>query len=171
MSNPIDAFIAKHGIKMEATPVEGNEHLTDMPAGSRHFSCKITREGSAHEVVTPFSVGPGIVDRWIMEKHPSVTRKGTATYLRPGTLAWEGFVKEHGKKYRPDLPSVLDCLASDAQSIVCAPLFEEWATECGYDTDSRKAEKTWKVCTEQRHLLERLLGSDAFEELLDTERL
>jgi hypothetical protein len=73
----------------------------------------------------------------------------------------------------PELADVLDCLASDAASIENAPNFEDWASELGYDTDSRKAEKTFKVCQKQAEKLRQLLYTDeAYRNLLfNTERL
>lgn len=52
----------------------------------------------------------------------------------------------------PKLKDVLDCLASDSSSIENARSFEEWASDFGYDTDSRKAERTFKACERQGDL-------------------
>jgi hypothetical protein len=71
----------------------------------------------------------------------------------------------------PQLADVLDCLASDAAGVENAQSFENWCAEYGYDTDSRKAEKTFKICERQAENLKRLLGDDAFDQLLwHTER-
>jgi hypothetical protein len=71
----------------------------------------------------------------------------------------------------PTAPEVLDCLASDASSVVDAS-FEDWCSEYGYDTDSRKAEQTYKTIRRQARRLRDLFSSDAFKTLLwDTERL
>ena len=67
----------------------------------------------------------------------------------------------------PKLSSVLDCLASDAAGIDNARGFEDWVSEYGYDTDSRKAERTYKVCEAQYAKLRQFMGSEyAFKELL-----
>jgi hypothetical protein len=44
--------------------------------------------------------------------------------------------------------------------------FEDWAEEMGYDTDSRKAEQTYRNCLESGHKIRMLLGDDIeyFEE-------
>jgi hypothetical protein len=65
----------------------------------------------------------------------------------------------------PEAGEVLDCLASDASSIENARNFEDWAAEYGYDTDSRKAERTFKTCEAQAAKLRAFLG-DGYEELL-----
>lgn len=71
----------------------------------------------------------------------------------------------------PTLPRVLDCLAMDAASIENARDFEAWAAEFGYDTDSRKAERIFNICTEQAGELRELLGAESYVKLLwETER-
>jgi hypothetical protein len=61
----------------------------------------------------------------------------------------------------------VDCLASDAG---CASTFEDWCAELGYDSDSRKAEQTYRLIREQSEKLAALLGP-AYGELLKVERL
>lgn len=71
----------------------------------------------------------------------------------------------------PTAADVLDCLASDAAGFENARSFEEWASEYGYDTDSRKAEKTYKIVAKQAAKLRAMLGQDNYETLLwNTER-
>lgn len=72
----------------------------------------------------------------------------------------------------PSAEDVLDCLASDAAGFENARTFEEWASEYGYDADSRKAERTYKAVERQTEALARLLPVDAYDRLLwHTERL
>jgi hypothetical protein len=76
-----------------------------------------------------------------------------------------------GLSGEPKVGNVLDCLASDSASIENARSFEDWAGDLGYDTDSRKAEKTFKACERQAAKLKQFLGEDAYNELLwNTER-
>jgi len=71
----------------------------------------------------------------------------------------------------PEVGSVLDCLSSDASSIENARGFEDWASDFGYDADSRKAEKTYRACEHQAKRLRSFLGDDLFNQLLwHTER-
>lgn len=129
-------FISKHNITMTAVPIASNPNMTDMPAGSRHWCCKLrrtTREGFA-SLDVPFSQGPALKDD-------------------------------------PTAADVLDCLASDASGIENAEDFEDWASEYGYDPDSRKAEAIFNACKAQSGGLRRLLGEEAYQELLwETER-
>ena len=72
----------------------------------------------------------------------------------------------------PQADDVLDCLASDSAGHDNARDFENWAAEYGYDTDSRKAEKIYRVVERQAAKLNVFLGDDLYNELLwDTERL
>lgn len=98
------------------------------------------------------------------------------------TIAFEGrgyhepltvyFSQGSAHKKPPTLAEVLDCLASDASGVDNAQSFEDWASEYGYDTDSRKAEATYRICEKQAQELKALLGQDAYTQLLyNTERL
>jgi hypothetical protein len=72
----------------------------------------------------------------------------------------------------PGADDVLNCLASDAAGIENASSFEDWCDEYGYDTDSRKHLRTFKVCERQAEKLKAFLGDDLYRELLwETERL
>ena len=73
-------------------------------------------------------------------------------------------------RHSPEVAGVLDCLASDASGVDATTSFEQWAEDMGYDTDIRKAERTWRAVEKQTAGLRRLLGSDAFDELLEAER-
>ncbi|MGC1583312.1 MAG: hypothetical protein WA766_17640 [Candidatus Acidiferrales bacterium] len=71
----------------------------------------------------------------------------------------------------PKVTDVLDCLASDASSIDNARGFEDWCSDFGYDSDSRKAEKTFKACEHGAKRLKTFLDDDLYAQLLyGTER-
>jgi hypothetical protein len=70
----------------------------------------------------------------------------------------------------PTAAEVLDSLASDASG--ADQNFEDWCADFGYDTDSRKAERTYNAVREQTFSLRKLLGHRDFETLLsDVERM
>lgn len=72
----------------------------------------------------------------------------------------------------PSLADVLDCIASDSAGYENAGSFEDWASEYGYDTDSRKAERIYNTINDQINVTIAFLGQDAYETLLwNTERL
>lgn len=66
----------------------------------------------------------------------------------------------------PTAAGCLECLLSDAS---VSDDFEDFCGEFGYDTDSRKAERTHKACLKVREKLERLLGDD-FDAFMAAER-
>lgn len=71
----------------------------------------------------------------------------------------------------PTATDVLDCLASDAASWENAPNFDVWASEYGYDTDSRKAKRTFNAVKKQSQKLKAFLSPDQYNDLLwETER-
>lgn len=69
----------------------------------------------------------------------------------------------------PTLATVLDCMASDASS--CDGLtFEAWCRELDYDTDSRRAEHTYRAVVRQAKALRRVFGPQFQTLLYSTER-
>lgn len=68
----------------------------------------------------------------------------------------------------PDTCDVLTCIAPDASGFDNAGSFEEWASEYGYDADSREAEKIYKAVEKQTHKLRRLLDDD-YETIIYTD--
>lgn len=70
----------------------------------------------------------------------------------------------------PAGPDVLACLLSDARDFLYGPVrFEDWASDLGYDTDSRKTEAIFRACQDQAANLVRLLGKPAHEIAADVE--
>ena len=67
----------------------------------------------------------------------------------------------------PTAEGVLDCLLSDCQA--GDQTFDEFCSELGYDSDSRKAHDTWQACAETAPKLRRLLGTD-FDTFLYSDR-
>lgn len=69
----------------------------------------------------------------------------------------------------PILPNECDVMFSlllDAQAIDYGGL-EEWASDYGYDTDSRKGEATYRDCVEHGLKLRAALGDDALRAMQD----
>jgi hypothetical protein len=72
----------------------------------------------------------------------------------------------------PTAEDVLDCLASDAVGWNNAEGFEDWCGEYGYDTDSRRAERTYNAIRKQSMDLVTFLSMRQYDNLLwNTERL
>lgn len=74
-----------------------------------------------------------------------------------------------GIREKPDAADVLDCLASDATTTDLS--FNDFCQELGYDTDSRTAERTYRIIQRQSKRLRSFLGEADYDALLyGTER-
>ena len=65
---------------------------------------------------------------------------------------------------KPDTCDVVHCLVLDA-SVLDSGGFESWASEYGYETDSRNAEKIYRACLETALQLRAGLGEDTLQAL------
>ena len=104
-------------------------------------------------------------DHWEVVLH--ITGKGK----EPEFITYYSMGKGHkGKK--PTMQQVLDCVASDAAGYEDSGSFEEWAMNYGYNPDSRKAEKIYRLVEQESRELRTFLGNEAYESLLrETERM
>lgn len=66
-------------------------------------------------------------------------------------------------KWTPDPIEVLWSIARDSDALEMT--FEDWAGEFGYDTDSRKAEKTYRACQDGALRLKKILSEDKFRQV------
>lgn len=66
----------------------------------------------------------------------------------------------------PTAADVLSCLVSDVHS--GEQSFEDFCSDLGYDTDSRRAEKTWKTCAAMAPRVRKFLG-DHFDAIARAE--
>lgn len=64
----------------------------------------------------------------------------------------------------PPMADVLHCLLMDAEAID-AGSFQEWADNCGCDTDSRKAEAMYRECVDYGLKLRAMLGDELIGKL------
>lgn len=76
------------------------------------------------------------------------------------------FSQGSGHTKEPTAADVLSCIASDAQAGYWT--FKDFCAEFGYDTDSRKAEATWKACAKMTSKVRQFLGTD-FDRVLNAE--
>lgn len=164
-------FIARLGITLDATeiPTRTDIDLKDWK-GASHWACTLKRDGFAPLSVN-YSMGAAH-RRW---------RSAAVKYAIPGSIAPHDIrarfspISQWGEKetidlrdYRasctepipPTASDILDCLASDACGYDDARTFEDWASNYGYDTDSRKAESIYHTIGQQAKALRHFLGRD-----------
>lgn len=79
------------------------------------------------------------------------------------------FYTGSGLPNAPETHEVVSCIAMDSLSAINAKNFEDWAEEFGYDTDSRKAEKTYKKCVKQGLRFTKFIADDFDIETLSYE--
>jgi hypothetical protein len=120
--------------------------------------------------------GISIISKWV-EKNPNMESttpmNNYKVTLKMGKSRLSTyFSMGMGLHGEPTVEDVLNCLASDSAGVENARSFEDWCSEYSYDTDSRKAEKTFKVCEKQAEQLKNFLGDDLYSTMLwDTESL
>lgn len=79
---------------------------------------------------------------------------------------WRGFYADKAKPILPDAVDVFASLTLDS-SVLDAGGFEDWASEYGYDTDSRQAEKTYRACLDIALKLRAAIGDSGMGALRD----
>lgn len=132
-----------------------------------NWSVTLTRSG--RRLTTDYSQGIAHIPGY----KPSVWNTDFTAWVRDacetGKVRRDPFAPSYGYATSipaPALRDVLYALVSDA-SVLDYPSFEEWASEFGYDTDSRKAEQTYRACMEIALQLRAMLGDKALTELRD----
>jgi hypothetical protein len=73
-----------------------------------------------------------------------------------------------GLQGKPTASDVLSSLVSDSISIENSRSFENWCGDLGFDSHSRKAEKTYRAVLSQSQKLAKFLGP-AYEDFLSAE--
>ena len=114
-----------------------------------HFTVQLTSKLGSMSF--NYSVGEAHVTPKDLDTHP----RRVATREAQEALA---------KRFKPALRDVLECLFLDAEAL-SATDFEEWASDFGYDLDSRKAEQTYNACVKTGRDLRRVLGRSRFHDL------
>jgi len=101
------------------------------------------------------------MDHWKVR----LTRRGSGGWHSRMTIYFSMGYGHNGNE--PDVESVLSCLASDSSAL--DQDFENWASDLGYDPDSRKALRIFETCKRQAIRLEKFLAQELFDLLLKCE--
>jgi hypothetical protein len=174
--------VSEHGLTMKA------ERITNRPdksgdqwdASASHF--RVTLSKGSLSMSTYYSMGSAHLANYIREQIKSkglpyhITPKDAEKALRKvvsihDEQVYAQLVTRYGAEFAPKIEDVLDSLTLDASCYENARNFEDFCSEFGYDTDSRKAEGTYKACGEIAKELRHLIGRDGYDALLNnTER-
>lgn len=96
-----------------------------------------------------------------MQTRPHVQFKGESIRIQARLCAKLALFQ----KVSPKLADVVHSLLSDGAAFFDGQSFEQWAGDFGYDTDSRKAEETYRACDAIGRQLIRGLGRETVEKL------
>lgn len=113
---------------------------------------KLVNAGRTATVLSVFNLSQDVAHAW-KNRH------------RPETLATEAIFAAARAGWRPDPVDVMQSLLSDCTQ----ESFEDWCSEIGMDTDSRRAERMWNACRESDRVCRQAFGAD-FETACDLAR-
>lgn len=168
----LDVTIAGLGLTYNAQFVPTSQPADKVKSPQLHWTITLTKGRQSIEV--PYHQGCGHVKAYdTMPTKSPYDRRRKAELVRQTC--------ETGKLYKymvavdhlavlkdpqpvPSLRDVLYCLVMDA-SVLDSGGFEDWASECGYETDSRQAEATYRACLEQSLKLKAMVGEKGLGEL------
>jgi hypothetical protein len=105
------------------------------------------------------------------DERPGMTNWYSVTLGYDGRTLTVPFGMGSGLTDDPTAEDVINCLVSDAASYENAQSFEDWASELGFDPDSRKAYRVWEQTEEQTRLLRGFLDDQYEAYLYETEGL
>lgn len=174
LANEIAEALAARGVTMEAVfiPFSQSRHAKASDFSSdgkpwKSLNWKVTIKSNGRDVITTdFASGIGNTPshsgkaplRWTGNPKKWAEYAGAweiengyeaaPAMFNRGIGDRQDFVKRHRDK--PLLPAIADVMHSlicDA-GVLNSATFEDWASEYGYDPDSRKAEKIYRACLE-----------------------
>jgi hypothetical protein len=161
----LEALIQSLGLKIEISSATGGVD-TERGGNWVHLAYTVTvngqafpyRMGEAYAKVESVKIMPGTgflrVPHPVKGQRAVITDRDACTMMetrknRPGctfrdSAKWAGVVAmiANASGVAPSAAEVLGCVARDAEAQ--SMTFDEWAGEYGYDTDSRKAEDTYR---------------------------
>lgn len=88
--------------------------------------------------------------------HRKQVKRMPAPAYRKGTAAYEEWARDAFRAVAPPAASVLYSLILDSSAV--GQSFESWCADYGYNSDSRKAEATYRACQENADKLARVFS-------------
>lgn len=169
----IGQFIANHHLVLKVTDAPENPYIIDDEWKADHFF--YTLNTSRRHMSGYFSKGIGLREYSVAAARKAglfnVHKFKQGTRMPSRWVVADVSYKAAFVPVPPTLTEILDSLALDASGIEGARTFEEWASDYGFDVDSRKAMKSYKTTKRQAEKLRALLGAAAYDTLLyGTER-
>lgn len=164
--------IAKYGLTVESVFVPWKASRNrDEKQPSLNWRVELKRDDRK---VVSFDYSAGLAHCPYYKKHVKGTRVSAYDMeqiereCRFGK-AWIGKHHPGGAAILPDTRDVIALLVFDA-SVLDAGGFESWASDLGYDPDSRKAETIYQVCLDIALKLRAAIGDEGLRELVNAFR-
>lgn len=102
-----------------------------------------------------------------VDHNPNMEEAHSSQHHWRCTLRYQGrrmvvvFTMGAALTHEPTVREVMNCLFLDSMGYDSnAGRFEDWCSDYGYDTDSRKAERTFRAIERQSKALRRMCGED-----------
>jgi hypothetical protein len=115
---------------------------------------------------TDYSLGTGHLPKAVQPKSPWRMSIDEYDAIKQTCETGRYRFGNSGRLEAPPLRDVLHSLVSDSD-VINFDSFESWASEFGYDADSRAAEKTYRACLEIAIKLRNLVGDADLTKLRD----
>lgn len=162
----LNALLARHNITVESVFVpysRSRNFVQGAPASKQSLNWRVTLKRDGREILTTdYSAGiahcPSYKQgaRWTLDYNAAI-----ASECETGRKARRF---SRGDAINPKPLDVIYSLVMDSDALDYAT-FEDWASEYGYDADSRSAEKTYRACLEIALKLRAGLGDSLLSEL------
>lgn len=176
VSDLLAAIAARVGLAMETTfvPFSQSDNAKPSPQHgdkswqSLNWKVRLTKAGR-EILTTPYAQGEAWAPayKWAASSAPErrARKYGVQLECEGGKFARRDPIYLTGKPLpAPPIGDVLHSLVLDADAIDYAN-FDDWARELGYDTDSRTAEKTYRVCLDIATRLRAAVGAETVAEM------
>ena len=177
MNDQISKLIETYNISMKCTfvPFTESKNCKDSSANwfkepnwpSLNWKVEILRSGRPI-LHTVYSAGLAHIPGYKHSSHISLYESEVlSNAIQKGRVPMhqEPRIATPGKVPDPKIEDVLYCLLSDGSADFDAQRFEDWCTDLGYDTDSRKAESIYRECLRIGQALRGALGEYVIAEL------
>lgn len=136
---------------------------------SLNWRVTIKRQGRA-VLTTDYMAGIGHAPKVPGKPTPSERHKADRMMAEGGKAVRfvysEGPLVHTGPVLQPDPCNVISSIVQDSR-VLDSGGFEDWASDYGYDKDSRKAESIYHACLEHALALKAAIGTAALEELTE----
>lgn len=171
----LDATLSKLGLKLNTNP--GGMATIKDGWECIQFHCQLMRDGKPFWT-GEYSMGLGHVKLSSISMISGFTSDEANLFetlkRKPNAKMLPGY--EHVKlslytklsfrqKLTPTLRDVVHSLLLDGEASFSGESFEDWCSTFGYDTDSRKAEETWRACVKTGSDMRKALSMDEIREL------